>query len=396
MTMTMTIPNTTIVDHKQIYLLSIMRPSTSSRNTWFQCKTDMDMELRAHMKLRKGCLQIAVQVKVTRCIKVSAGKGLQITWIEMRAFALIFVCSHPTQIRIIRSEIKPIQHVYMTGCCYKSNHLKWSMNQCKMSMMINLFWLLCIPGSQLHVFVDTFSVFEPIHNNEFVERLVALQSSLSNIPDTDWTEADVLHEAVLRLKSVFGLQNGILSARMVTPLPTTISIDRSEPLALRRPSAFIVLVFFSVKQTMYLSAEFGSRECRKHLTFLSLCRNANLDMAFNSYLVNFLIFEGDGSEDVVSAQRARITRSSQLCYGTVHLLEIIWIFNLEQTSISVHINRQFSIFLSFRHRDKYFESVDARISAMQCSPQALQLEANLPCMIVSTFANGSIKLEVRS
>lgn len=133
----------------------------------------------------------------------------------------------------------------------------------------------------------------------------------------------MLHEAVLRLKSVFGLQNGILSARMVTPLPTTISIDRSEPLALRRPSAFIVLVFFSVKQTMYLSAEFGSRECRKHLTFLSLCRNANLDMAFNSYLVNFLIFEGDGSEDVVSAQRARITRSSQLCYGTVHLLEII-------------------------------------------------------------------------
>lgn len=39
--------------------------------------------------------------------------------------------------------------------------------------------------SDFHVFVDTFSVFEPIHNNEFVERLVALQSSLSNIPDTD-------------------------------------------------------------------------------------------------------------------------------------------------------------------------------------------------------------------
>lgn len=89
------------------------------------------------------------------------------------------------------------------------------------------------------------------HTDEYVEHFLELQAKLSEIPGVDQSELEVLHAAVRQLKwvytsSLFGLQNGSPSPRMVTSWPITLEVEYTELLAQRRPGALVVLAYFSV------------------------------------------------------------------------------------------------------------------------------------------------------
>lgn len=89
------------------------------------------------------------------------------------------------------------------------------------------------------------------HTDEYVENVLSLQTKLSEIPGIEQTELEVLQEAVRQLKwvytsSLFNLQNGNSSPRMVTSWPITLSVEYAELLTQRRPGSLVVLAYYSV------------------------------------------------------------------------------------------------------------------------------------------------------